>query len=138
MNCGDSQTTRRASEAEPASAHADGVPGGVDALLRRLLAKEPRERLGYAEDVARELHRLGAQADRQETPGRAKSYLHRPQLAGRDVARWVEQNRPGLPVLAISGDAGASDAREFARVIGKPVRRANLLETVAQVLSRGS
>jgi tetratricopeptide (TPR) repeat protein len=60
------------------------VPSAVDALLQRLLAKSPRERLGYAEDLAEELVALGAPAAARVT--RSRTRLYRPGFAGRDDA----------------------------------------------------
>jgi tetratricopeptide (TPR) repeat protein/tRNA A-37 threonylcarbamoyl transferase component Bud32 len=69
---------------EPPSALVPELPPGVDALLQRLLAKSPRERLGYAEDLAEELIGLGAPAEARVT--RSRTRLHRPGFVGRDDA----------------------------------------------------
>ncbi|MFN7974187.1 MAG: hypothetical protein U0166_17860 [Acidobacteriota bacterium] len=44
----------------PPSWHAPGLSVDLEALILRLLQKEPRDRLGHADDVAAELLRLGA------------------------------------------------------------------------------
>ena len=56
----------------------------LDRLVLQLLAKQPQSRLGYAEDVARTLCRLGALpgASDRSLPRR---YLYRPRFAGREA-----------------------------------------------------
>jgi tetratricopeptide (TPR) repeat protein len=65
---------------------AEGVPPALDALVLRLLAKEPRERIGHADDVAAVLAELGARDEEERAaPGesRQRPHLYRPQLHGR-------------------------------------------------------
>ncbi|MFN7973894.1 MAG: protein kinase [Acidobacteriota bacterium] len=54
----------------------------LDALLSRLLSKEPAERIGYAADVDDALAALGVPAPEQDVP--ARPYLYRPALVGRE------------------------------------------------------
>jgi CheY-like chemotaxis protein len=64
--------------------------------------------------------------------------LHMPGLDGWDVAAWIAERRPGIPVIAIGGNADAArrgQERLFAAVMVKPFRRQALLATVAAVLS---
>ncbi|MBI2568736.1 MAG: tetratricopeptide repeat protein [Candidatus Schekmanbacteria bacterium] len=68
----------------PPSRAAGGIPPALDDLVLRLLAKEPRQRLGYADVAAAALADLGAEvcpADATGSPSRA--YLYRPGFAGR-------------------------------------------------------
>ena len=67
----------------PPSSLVDGIPERLDALVLRLLAKKPRDRFGYAEDVAAALAELGADPS-PEIHGRA--FLFRPDLCGREAA----------------------------------------------------
>ncbi len=67
----------------PPSALVAGVPPALDALILGLLAKRPRERIGYAEDVITALEKLGAERD-LESPPRARPWLYRPGLSGRE------------------------------------------------------
>lgn len=62
-----------------------GLPRALDELVLRLLAKQPRDRIGHAEDLAGRLAALGAAASRDRGP-RPRGYLYRPGLAGRDAA----------------------------------------------------
>jgi tetratricopeptide (TPR) repeat protein len=66
----------------PPSALVDGVSPLLDDLIVRLLAKDPRDRLAYSDDVSRELERLGvAGQDAEGLPSRP--YLYRPAMVGR-------------------------------------------------------
>jgi len=72
--------------ADPPSRHAPAIPAAFDDLVLRLLAKAPRDRIGYAGDVASALGRLGA-APPGPAPDDAalapRAYTYRPGLAGR-------------------------------------------------------
>lgn len=67
----------------PPSAVVPGVPAELDELIVRLLAKDPRERVGYADDVAAVLERLIG-SGKPSSSLRARPYLYRPEMAGRD------------------------------------------------------
>ena len=65
-----------------------GIPRAIDELVLRMLAKAPRDRIGYVEDVATALERLGAPGIALGTigsiePPRPRAYTYRPGLAGR-------------------------------------------------------
>ncbi|MBI2390751.1 MAG: AAA family ATPase [Deltaproteobacteria bacterium] len=72
------------SEPLPPSQRVDGVPAALDAMVLALLAKRPRDRIGYAEDVIHALDRLGAAPD-EPPPPRARVWLYRPEIAGREA-----------------------------------------------------
>ncbi|MES1188401.1 MAG: AAA family ATPase, partial [Myxococcales bacterium] len=59
------------------------VPQALDELIMGLLAKEPRERVGYADDVAAAIEGIVGEGD---TSSRlhARPYLYRPEIAGRE------------------------------------------------------
>jgi eukaryotic-like serine/threonine-protein kinase len=71
---------------QPPSGLNAAVPPEVDTLVLRLLEKEPQRRLGYADDVAAELVRLGAEPGAWLNAPRPRAYLYRPRLAGREGA----------------------------------------------------
>ncbi|MFN7972693.1 MAG: protein kinase [Acidobacteriota bacterium] len=77
---------------EAPSSLATGVPPGLDALILSLLAGDPRDRPGYADDVARELKGLGA-GDLTYQAVRARPHVYRPSLHGR-AADGVAARRP--------------------------------------------
>lgn len=94
------------------------LPERLEWLILTLLQKQPEERLGYAEDVARVLEELGL-----HSPGRAaelprpRPYLYRPLFTGREEA--VASIRSRLDELAlgrggrifIGGASGAGKTR---------------------------
>ncbi|WP_437668503.1 protein kinase domain-containing protein [Sorangium sp. So ce131] len=71
----------------PPSMLVDGVPAELDALVLHLLEKEPRHRLGHAEDVAQRLGQiLGAPPVSPRRGEAPRACLYRPGLAGRQEA----------------------------------------------------
>ncbi|MCA9670088.1 MAG: AAA family ATPase [Myxococcales bacterium] len=78
----------------PPSLLVDGVPEALDALILGLLAKDRRDRVGYAADVAAALDAMlppetadpaaAAAAADSDSP-RARPYVYRPRLAGREA-----------------------------------------------------
>lgn len=61
-------------------------------------------------------------------------------LDGCDLARWVYDNRPGLPVILASGqiedDALPSELRQLAPIIPKPYRGERLTRRIHSALGR--
>ncbi|HEY4242214.1 MAG TPA: AAA family ATPase [Kofleriaceae bacterium] len=87
----------------PPSAHAQTLPRGFDELVMQMLAKRPRDRIGYAEDVAVRLEALGA-SPAVAIPGvaRPRAYTYRPELAGRTALLDVLDTC----LLRLAGGAG--------------------------------
>lgn len=95
-----------------------GAPQELAQLLRRLLSKDRRERPGYARDVAAQLARVGATCpDWSSPPPRAKTYLYRPPMVGREelvrqlegvVARPLSARRD---IVFLMGESGAGKTR---------------------------
>jgi tetratricopeptide (TPR) repeat protein len=102
---------------EPPSRLRAEVPRALEQLLLRLLAKEPRERLGYAGDVAAVLLELGAEPPEPISTPAAASYLYRPGFVGREEALVrleaflspLRSGRGGLVLLA--GESGIGKTR---------------------------
>jgi predicted ATPase len=100
----------------PPSELVDGVPPELDRLVLQLLAKQPRERLGHALDVAAALERLGA-ADGQAGGPEPRAYLYRPGFAGRqELLQRFEQEftrlKSGAGALVLIGaESGAGKTR---------------------------
>jgi len=107
---------------------ADGVPPALDALILALLAKDPRERIGHADDVAAVLGELGAQAEDPEaaaaesaTP--VRPYLYRARLHGRktvmdDLMTQLSTVSMGLPggLALLGGESGLGKTSLLAAV----------------------
>ncbi len=116
----------------PPSERVGGVPFELDELVLRLLEKDPRDRLGYADDVAMTLRRMGI----LERPGpdwpRPKPYLYRPALAGRrkelrklqNFLKRLDSSRGGM--LFIGGETGVGKTR-LALELSREARRRKVL-----------
>ncbi|QRN97848.1 AAA family ATPase [Archangium violaceum] len=100
----------------PPSRWVRGVPPALEELLMRLLAKQSRERIGYASDVSSGLASLGARVEDGTYPPQ-RAYLYRPEFVGRralleeaeralDDARWGR----GRCVL-LGAESGAGKTR---------------------------
>jgi serine/threonine protein kinase len=111
------------------SEFASAVPPELDRLVKRLLAKDRRDRLGYAKDVAAALGRLGAQAPAWAVPPpRSRIYLYRPPLVGRDASMTSMQEMVQRPlegtggVVFLEGESGSGKTRlalEMAKLAGE-------------------
>jgi tetratricopeptide (TPR) repeat protein len=91
------------------------VPPAVNEVILRLLEKDPRRRIGFAEDVAVVLAEV-TEAE-SSAPLRAFPYLYRPAFVGRGSARAalgaairIAQNRQGSCTL-IAGESGVGKTR---------------------------
>jgi len=67
----------------PAPIRAEGVDPELASLVADLLAKDPRDRLGYARDV---VHIIEARLGRPSGDVQGRSYLYRPGFAGRGAS----------------------------------------------------
>ena len=65
--------------------------------------------------------------------------LNMPGMNGWDVAQWLGANRPGIPVIAISGriveDLDPVWVKSFAAVFTKPIDEPGLLRTIDRLLA---
>ena len=113
----------------PPSQKIAGLPAEIDALVLRLLAKAPRDRFGFAADVARQLGALGAAPASEPGPS-PKAYLYRPGFAGRrgllaQLEDQVDALCAGTGGLAlVGGESGVGKTRlviELARAAGDDV-----------------
>jgi serine/threonine protein kinase len=106
---------------DPLASRVDGVSPALEALVQRLLCKDPRERAGYAADVAAELAELVGEP---ATCAPASRQLYRAGFAGRDaeldgLGALLDHLSYGTGKLAlVHGPIGAGKTRllmEFAR-----------------------
>jgi serine/threonine protein kinase len=94
-----------------------GVPPDVDALLLRMLAKVPRERIGYAADVGAVLAGIGAEPLPVVSPPAPRPYLYRPEFVGRlsmlgELEARLERAREEAGgCLFIGGESGSGKTR---------------------------
>ena len=114
------------------------VPRELDNLILALLQKRPRDRIGYADDVAAALARLGAG---DELPARrAEPHLYRPRLSGRagalaiveDQLKSVRVSSGGLTL--VGGESGVGKTR-FAMEVGLAANRRGLAIVTGQCVS---
>jgi len=108
-----------------------GVPPALDTLILGLLAKNPRDRIGYAEDVIVALEKLGAEPEPGSLTPRARPWLYRPGLSGRDrvmqeLLTAVERPKVGTgSCVLIGGESGIGKtflATEVARRAGSELK----------------
>lgn len=85
-------------------------------LVAALLAKDPRDRIGYAEDVSRVLSRLLPRSGRPRE-GTSPAYLYRPHYVGREgtlaiLDAALSRAKAGSGrVLLVSGESGSGKTR---------------------------
>jgi len=103
--------------APPSKSVSDIVPE-LDELVMGLLATDPRERVGYAEDVAAALDRVMSDAPAPSAEMSEPAYLYRPDFAGRGGAlerltsRFGERAaQKGGSLTFISGESGLGKTR---------------------------
>lgn len=96
-----------------------------DDIVLRMLAKRPRDRVGYVDDVALALARIAAEqgnADPLPTPSRSRSYTYRAGFVGRgEIIREVDAKLGKLAVgrgscVALVGASGAGKTRLAAEI----------------------
>ncbi|HHH30947.1 MAG TPA: serine/threonine-protein kinase PknK, partial [Polyangiaceae bacterium] len=103
----------------PPSALVEGVPEELETLVLRLLAKEPRDRIGYASEVAEALAELTEVAS---TPApsipvpSSRPYLYRPELAGRaglvaSLRKVITGSQARGALVLIGGQSGMGKTR---------------------------
>jgi len=108
----------------PPSEIVAGIPSGLDDLILQLLEKDPRDRIGHADDVAQALAELGARDWPREGLPRGRAYLYQPRLVGRVEAlrtmlEGVDSSRKLGGLLLLGGESGigkTSLAAEVARL----------------------
>jgi serine/threonine protein kinase/tetratricopeptide (TPR) repeat protein len=123
---------------ERPSARVSEVPPALDDLILALLRKRPRDRIGYADDVAAALVRLGA----GDSPParRIEPHLYRPRLAGRAPAlATLEEKLEGVLAgrgarVLVGGESGVGKTR-FAMEVGRLASRRGLAIATGQCIS---
>ncbi|MFC1853408.1 protein kinase, partial [candidate division CSSED10-310 bacterium] len=102
------------------------IPPQLDKLVQALLAKDPQDRLGYADDVSAVLTELGAENGIAVHGPKPRSYLYRSGLVDREeylgqLHRFlIELNNGHGALVLLGGESGVGKTRlvmEFAREI---------------------
>jgi serine/threonine protein kinase/tetratricopeptide (TPR) repeat protein len=107
-----------------------GLPPELEATLLKLLAKVPRERIGYAADVGTVLAELGGEDLNPPPTQQPRHYLYRPEFVGRQslIAQLdgvLEQTRHGEGgSLLIGAESGAGKTRLLMECAVSASRRA--------------
>lgn len=115
----------------PPSHWVQGLPPALDQLVLRLLAKQPHERMGYADTVRHTLHsilRLQGHPKPAAWPGLSRTsthvYLYRPKLAGRQTTfQQLTQHLTTLhegegSFVVMKGESGVGKTRLFLELAG--------------------
>jgi len=110
-----------------------------DAIMRDLIA-DWLEAAGYTVRKAADCRAAGMELER--APALVVSDMWMPGPCGAEAIRWMRQRHPGMRLIALSGHFGsgqgcsAQDAVRAgaARALAKPVKRAELLGAVAELL----
>ncbi|MBI2570254.1 MAG: tetratricopeptide repeat protein, partial [Candidatus Schekmanbacteria bacterium] len=101
----------------PLRQHVEDIPAALDELVHRLLAKAPRDRIGYADVVASALAELGAEAGPEDRGPAPRAYLYRSGLSGRSAEmsllrghlQRLEDGAGGIALLG--GESGVGKTR---------------------------
>jgi len=127
----------------PPSQLVDGVPPALDDLVMRLLAKDPRQRIGHADDVAEALARLADPMWAVATTERAPGYLYRPDVVGRgqvieELGRLREDAQGGAGAMAlVVGESGVGKTFLVSEVAGR-ARAARMTVVTGQCFPVGA
>ncbi|MFC1852032.1 tetratricopeptide repeat protein [candidate division CSSED10-310 bacterium] len=126
----------------PPSHLMNGIPSEVDELTLRLLAKNPVDRLGYADVVASLLARLGAANDLFTDTFSPGFYLYRAELAGRQkqlssLLDFLDQQISGQGnFVVVGGESGVGKTRLVLELARAAYQREMLVLT-GECLDRG-
>ena len=110
-----------------------------DPIMRDLMV-DWLEAAGYAVRKASDC--TAACAELERAPALVVSDMWMPGPCGAEAIRWIRERNPGLRLIAVSGHFGsgqgtteeAACAAGAARAIAKPVKRAELLGAVAELI----
>ena len=110
-----------------------------DAIMRDLMV-DWLEAAGYAVHKATDCNMACAALER--APALVVSDMWMPGPCGAEAIRWMRQKHPGLQLIAVSGHFGSGQGcteedavgAGAARTLAKPVKRADLLQAVADLI----
>jgi len=112
----------------PPSSLMPGLDARFDELTLRLITRQPRDRMAYADEVGHALDRIGA-IERQQAAKDGGGYLYRPSLVGRAGAmttldgllRRCQNGQGGLAL--VTGESGAGKTRVALELAGQARRQ---------------
>src|SRR5262245_10660061 len=121
------------------SAKVDVLVIDDDAIMRDLFV-DWLEAAGYTVRKATDCRSAGEELER--APTLVVSDMWMPGPCGAEAIRWMRQKHPGLRLIAVSGHFGsgqgcteqAAKGAGAARALAKPVKRADLLAAVAELI----
>ena len=127
------------------SALVAGVPPSLEALVMRLLAKRPSDRIGFANDLGMSLIAEGARRRQREdrpTSVPSSSYVYRPEFVGRTaVMRRLEGMMRGNAATErralIRGESGVGKTRILRELAARAVQSRTVV-VIAQCAGVGS
>lgn len=105
------------SQALPPSKFNIDVSEDLDQLVLALLAKNPRDRIGYADFIANELARISGETEKLFPGEKSKIYIYRPGFRGREqeFSRMKEFSTQILQgnggIVFVSGESGIGKTR---------------------------
>jgi two-component system, OmpR family, response regulator len=110
-----------------------------DAIMRELIS-DWLEAAGYTVRKATDCR--SATAELARAPALVVSDMWMPGPCGAEAIRWMREQHPGLRLIAVSGHFGsgqgcteqAAKGAGAARTLAKPVKRADLLAAVADLV----
>jgi serine/threonine protein kinase/tetratricopeptide (TPR) repeat protein len=120
---------------DPPSELADGIPRELDTLVLRLLAKQPRERIGHADDVAAVLATIFQVGADEPVGPKPRAYIYRPGFIGRaDTLRSLERlllatTRGHGGIALVLGESGVGKTRLAMEVAREAERRSMFVLT---------
>ena len=111
-----------------------------DDPIMRDLVTDWLEAAGYAVHKANDCH--GACAALEQAPALVVSDMWMPGPCGAEAIKWMRQKHPGLQLIAVSGHFGSGQGcteqdavgAGAARALAKPVKRAELLAAVTELI----
>lgn len=111
-----------------------------DDPIMRDLVTDWLEAAGYAVRKAADCHAACSELER--APALVVSDMWMPGPCGAEAIRWMRQKHPGLQLIAVSGHFGSGQGcteqdavgAGAARALAKPVKRAELLTAVAELI----
>jgi len=115
-------------EATPISQLIPGIPDELEQLIARLMAKDPRKRLGYADTVAAMLTKLGAEDPDAAASPNPRAYHYRSGFVGRQEVKQLSRHflhklKNGVGALALVGGEGGVGKTRFIMELGREITR---------------